>query len=114
MAVEKEILEGVVLNIKKIFEEKRREVLSEINQFFDAFEKELEEEKTPSIDAREYLSFTRRIIDMLMITHLYVDTLEKLSFSKVIEAYQERYKEELKQTEELQKQVSEKTKQLFV
>ena len=36
-----------------------------------------------------------------------------MSFSEVIKAYEEKHKEEIKQAEELQKQISEKTKKLY-
>lgn len=107
MAIERDILNDIILDLKENYENSRKRILV----FISSILKNTENQKKVDIQTLNYL--LNIVVLSVKESNLYIKALEKFSFNEVIKAYEEQNKEELEKTEKLKKDVSEKTKGLY-
>ncbi len=113
MAIEKEILDELIIDLKKNYEESKNIFQKLLMAILNQWEEVLEKGKTPSLDHKSALALFSFLAFFKRDSETYIKILENVSFTEIIKAYNEKHKEEIKQAEELNKQISEKSKGLY-
>lgn len=103
MAVEREIINETILDLKENYEMSRKRLWNNFQLVLNKT-KDLKTYNTQLID-----HFLTNVALAGKDSDLYIRALERFSFSEVIKAYQDENKDELEETEKSKKDVSEKT-----